>query len=217
LRRGNPFRQPWRAQGLLSLPSIAPANSGRAGRVHALWPCKKEAFTGATAKSQKALFRKWRTPGRLFLDEKSGTCRAALQAKLLRVLEDGMVTRGRFFIGGDQSRMCAVICRPSNANLQETHSSRVLLGRTFYFRLCPFTRWTAFSVTASAREDVPLLASHFFLRLFAVGKGMGQWGKNAAFLAGGRPRCAQVLRFPRGMFSRNLKNIIGGAPLIEKW
>ena len=101
--------------------------------------------------------------GTIFLDE-IGDMPLALQAKLLRVLEDGMVTP----VGlSEPVKVDVRVIAASNARLQE----RIAAGafrEGLYFRLARFT------VTApplrDRLEDVPLLAFHF-LRLFAA-----EWG-----------------------------------------
>jgi DNA-binding NtrC family response regulator len=122
----------------------------------------KGAFTGAT-ENRKGFFELAST-GTIFLDE-IGDMPTPLQAKLLRVLEDAMVTP----VGLSEAVKVDVrVIAASNAKLPE----RIAAGafrEDLYFRLA---RYTVTAPPLRERvEDVPLLAFHF-LRLFAVEMGM---------------------------------------------
>ena len=122
----------------------------------------KGSFTGATA-DRKGWFE-LADGGTLFLDE-IGDMPAALQAKLLRVLEDGEVTP----VGAAQSRHVdvRVICA-TNADL----AAKIATGafrQDLYFRIARFIVQTP--PLRDRPEDVPLLAAHF-LKIFAEEMGM---------------------------------------------
>ena len=155
------------------------------------------AFTGAD--DDRIGYFEMAHAGTLFLDE-IGDMPLDLQAKLLRVLEDGEVRR----VGETTDRKVDVrVLAATNADLPE----RIQGGRfrqDLYFRLARFT------VTApplrERREDIPLLAQHF-LQLFA-----GEMGRTPPPLS---PQVLESLSeydFPGNV--RELKNIIERA-LIE--
>ena len=112
----------------------------------------KGAFTGATA-DVKGCFD-MADKGTLFLDE-IGDMPTALQTKLLRVLEDGVVIPVGKSVGHHVDvRVVAV----TNANLQE----KVASGRfrsDLYYRLAGFT--ICVPPLRDRPEDIPLLATHF--------------------------------------------------------
>ena len=110
------------------------------------------AFTGATA-DRKGFFELAHR-GTLFLDE-IGDMPAALQAKLLRALEDGCVTP----VGASTERTVDVrVIAATNADLE----ARIAAG-TFradlYFRLARTT--LRLPPLRERREDIALLAAHF--------------------------------------------------------
>ncbi len=122
----------------------------------------KGAFTGATA-DRKGYFE-LADGGTLFLDE-IGDMPAALQAKLLRVLEDGMVTP----VGSTQPRSVDVrVVSATNADLNAKIGSGDF-RRDLYFRLARYSVETP--PLRSRPEDLPSLAAHF-LKLFATEMGM---------------------------------------------
>jgi DNA-binding NtrC family response regulator len=157
----------------------------------------KGAFTGATA-DRKGCFE-LANGGTLFLDE-IGDMPAALQVKLLRVLEDGCITP----VGSSSStRVNVRIIAATNADLDR----RIADGsfrQDLYFRLA---RYTVTTPPLRARiDDVPLLATHF-LRIFAAEMGL----KEPHF----SPQAVVSLKhydFPGNV--RELKNIMERA-LIE--
>lgn len=118
----------------------------------------KGAFTGATA-DRKGYFE-LAYGGTLFLDE-IGDMPAALQVKLLRVLEDGVVTP----VGGSEPRRVDVrIVAATNADLE----ARIADGsfrQDLYFRLARFQVGT--TPLRERVEDVPPLAAHFLQRFAA--------------------------------------------------
>ena len=155
------------------------------------------AFTGAEA-DQIGYFQ-MAHEGTLFLDE-IGEMSLDLQAKLLRLLEDGEVRR----IGAKEGRKLDVrILAATNVDLPQ-RMERGTFRRDLYFRLARFT------VTApplqQRKEDIPLLAQHF-LHLFAGEMGCEPVALNAAVL-----EALKAYSFPGNV--RELKNIIERA-LIE--
>jgi len=163
----------------------------------ALFGHARGAFTGATA-SHRGYFQMANT-GTIFLDE-IGDMPLALQAKLLRVLEDAMVTP----VGSsDAVKVDVRVIAASNARLEE----RIAAGafrEDLYFRLARFT--VATSPLRDRIEDVPLLAFHF-LRMFAA-----EMGIKAPLLSQEALDALKAYHYPGNV--RELKNIIECA-LIE--
>jgi DNA-binding NtrC family response regulator len=157
----------------------------------------KGAFTGAVA-DRKGCFE-LADGGTLFLDE-IGDMPAELQAKLLRVLEDGEVTP----VGASRSwRVDVRVVAATNADFDD----RIAAGafrQDLYFRLARYT--IEMPSLRERAEDVPLLAAHF-LGVFADEMGMPRPELTA-------PALAQLVghTFPGNV--RELKNIIERA-LIE--
>jgi len=149
------------------------------------------AFTGATA-DRKGLFE-LADGGTLFLDE-IGDMPPLLQAKLLRVLEDGCVTP----VGATRSKQVRVrIVAATNADLQE----RVEDGRfrqDLYFRLAGYV--VNVPPLRDRREDIPLLAAHF-LGVFTKEMGLPAPALTAAALVK-----LKAHGFPGNV--RELKNVI---------
>ncbi|MGH7649536.1 MAG: sigma-54-dependent transcriptional regulator [Gemmatimonadaceae bacterium] len=112
----------------------------------------KGSFTGAIA--DRAGKFEQADGGTLFLDE-VGDMSLSAQAKVLRVLEDGVVTR----IGGSKATGVDVrVIAATNKNLEtEIHENR--FREDLYYRL----NVVPISVPAlrERREDIPLLVSHF--------------------------------------------------------
>jgi DNA-binding NtrC family response regulator len=157
----------------------------------------KGAFTGATTR-HRGYFQLAST-GTIFLDE-IGDMPLGLQAKLLRVLEDAMVTP----VGSSEAIKVDVrVIAASNARLNE----RIAAGtfrEDLYFRLARFT--VNVPPLRDRVEDVPLLAFHF-LRLFAA-----EMGIKAPLLTQEALDALIAYDFPGNI--RELKNIIERA-LIE--
>lgn len=157
----------------------------------------KGAFTGATT-DRKGCFG-MADGGTLFLDE-IGDMPAALQVKLLRVLEDGMVTP----VGGSEPKRVNVrVIAATNANLH----ARIADGsfrQDLYFRLARYTISTA--PLRERIEDVPTLAAHF-LRSFAA-----EMGRQAPLISEEAIAALKRYSFPGNI--RELKNVIERA-IIE--
>ena len=151
----------------------------------------KGAFTGANT-SRKGYFE-LASGGTLFLDEIEDMP-IELQAKFLRVIEDGCVMP----VGGTSEKHVDVrIIAATNQNLQEKIAQNS-------FRKDLFFRLTRFTVTVpplrERKEDIPLLVNHF-LKMFATEMGIEHPTIN--------PEAMKALRayhFPGNV--RELKNII---------
>ncbi len=112
----------------------------------------KGAFTGASA-DRKGYFE-LAHGGTLFLDE-IGDMPAALQAKLLRVLEDGRITP----LGGSTERQVDVrVVAATNAHL-EAKIAAGAFRQDLYFRLARSV--VRVPPLRERPEDIPLLAAHF--------------------------------------------------------
>jgi DNA-binding NtrC family response regulator len=157
----------------------------------------KGAFTGAVA-DRKGCFE-LADGGTLFLDE-IGDMPSALQAKLLRVLEDGEIMP----VGASRSKRVDVrVVAATNADFDE----RIAAGtfrQDLYFRLARYT--IEMPSLRDRAEDVPLLAAHF-LGVFA-----GEMGMPRPELTGAALAQLTGYAFPGNV--RELKNIIERA-LIE--
>jgi DNA-binding NtrC family response regulator len=155
------------------------------------------AFTGATM-DRRGCFE-MAHGGTLFLDE-IGDMPVSLQAKLLRVLEDGLVTP----LGATKAKAVDVrVVSATNADL----TGRIADGsfrEDLFFRLAQFT--VHIPPLRDRREDIPLLASHF-LNLFATEMGLAPPRIDAESLA-----ILAEHDFPGNI--RELKNVIERA-LIE--
>jgi DNA-binding NtrC family response regulator len=156
----------------------------------------KGAFTGANV-DQKGYFE-MAHQGTLFLDE-IGEMPAGLQAKLLRVLEDGQIWR----IGAWRSKRVEVrVIAATNADLRQRIDTGAF-RQDLYFRLAHFA--IAVPPLRERREDIPLLARHF-LKLFAA-----EMGREPPPLSAEVAECLQTYGFPGNV--RELKNIIERALL----
>ena len=161
------------------------------------------AFTGATA-DRKGWFE-LADGGTLFLDE-IGDMPAALQAKLLRVLEDGEITP----VGAQQAKRVDVrVLTATNADLPV----KIAAGefrQDLYFRLARYVVETP--PLRERREDIPPLAAHF-LQMFA-----SEMGLTPPALAPDALALLAAHPFPGNV--RELKNVIeraligsGGGPI----
>lgn len=155
------------------------------------------AFSGATA-DHKGYFEQAHQ-GTLFLDE-IGDMPLSLQVKLLRVLEDGVITP----VGSTQPRKVEVrVLAGTNADLQ----SDIAAGkfrRDLFYRLARFT--IQVPPLRERKGDIPLLVDHFLNRLVA------EMGMSKPIL---RPDALKVLidyDYPGNI--RELKNFVERA-LIE--
>jgi DNA-binding NtrC family response regulator len=151
----------------------------------------KGSFTGATADC-KGCFE-LADGGTLFLDE-IGDMPAALQVKLLRVLEDGLVLR----VGAaEPCKVDVRVIAATNADL----TARIAAGafrQDLFFRLARYTIQTP--ALRERLDDVPLLAAHF-LKVFAAELSHPSPGLSRAAAA-----ALQGYDFPGNI--RELKNII---------
>jgi DNA-binding NtrC family response regulator len=158
----------------------------------------KGAFTGAIA-DRKGYFE-LADGGSLFLDE-IGDMPLALQAKLLRVLEDGCVTP----VGAAKEKQVDVrVIAATNANLQ-TKIAAGAFRQDLFFRLARFL--VAVPPLRERREDIPLLAEHF-LNLFSL-----EMGIKAPRLSGDALKKLEAYDFPGNV--RELKNIIERALILS--
>jgi DNA-binding NtrC family response regulator len=161
------------------------------------------AFTGATV-DRKGYFE-MAHGGTLFLDE-IGDMPASLQAKLLRVLEDGRVTP----LGSSRERQVDIrVVAATNADLQMQIEASAF-RQDLYFRLAQYTVFVP--PLRERRDDIALLARHF-LKHFAAEMGMAPPSLDAAAL-----RVLEAYPFPGNV--RELKNVIersliesGGLPV----
>jgi DNA-binding NtrC family response regulator len=158
----------------------------------------KGSFTGANA-DRKGHFE-LADGGTLFLDE-IGDMPAGLQAKLLRVLEDGVIHP----VGAAHSRHVDVrVLAATNADLQQ----KIAAGefrQDLYFRLARYTVETP--PLRERREDLPLLAAHF-LEVFATEMGIAAPSLH--------PETLQLLQshpFPGNV--RELKNVVERALILS--
>lgn len=158
----------------------------------------KGAFTGAST-DRKGWFE-MADGGTLFLDE-IGDMPAALQAKLLRVLEDGQITP----IGAATARHVDVrVLGATNADLMDG----IAAGRfrqDLYFRLARFVVTTP--PLRDRREDLPSLANHF-LALFA-----GEMGLTPPALSSAALAALVAHPFPGNV--RELKNVMERALILS--
>ena len=157
----------------------------------------KGAFTGAEA-DREGYFQ-MAHEGTLFLDE-IGEMPLDLQAKLLRVLEDGEVWR----IGEKKGRKVDVrVLAATNQDLQRKIRDGSF-RQDLYFRIARFTVMAP--PLRERREDIPLLAQHF-LDLFAAEMGCDIPGLSADVI-----EMLKAYDFPGNV--RELKNIVERA-IIE--
>jgi DNA-binding NtrC family response regulator len=159
----------------------------------------KGAFTSADA--DRAGYFEMAHEGTLFLDE-LGEMPLELQAKLLRVLEDGQIWR----VGARQGHQVDVrVVAATNADLQR-RIQETAFRQDLYFRIARFT------VTApplrQRREDIPLLTRHF-LQILAA-----EMGREAPDLSPQTLAKLQDYPFPGNV--RELKNVVERALLESR-
>jgi transcriptional regulator with PAS, ATPase and Fis domain len=115
------------------------------------------AFTGARKRGRVSLFER-ADKGTLFLDELTDLSLSA-QAALLRVLEDGLVTRvGGTHIVPVDVRIFGAANKPLEDLVEEG-----LFRRDLYYRLCVIPLWIP--PLRERRQDIALLAQHFLVKL----------------------------------------------------
>lgn len=152
---------------------------------------KRGAFTGAVS-DQKGYFEQ-ADNGTLFLDE-IGDLPLPLQAKLLRVLEDGVVTP----VGGTNSKpVNARIIAATNAELESAVAKKTFRN-DLYFRLARYTIQSA--PLRERREDIPLLVHHFLNKLAA------EIGMTPSDITDAAMKALSEYEFPGNI--RELKNMI---------
>ena len=155
----------------------------------------KGAFTGASA-DRKGYFE-LAHGGTLFLDE-IGDMPAALQAKLLRVLEDGRITP----LGGSSERQVDVrVVAATNAHL-EVKIAAGAFRQDLYFRLARSV--VRVPPLRERPEDIPLLAAHFIAHFSS------EMGLPAAPLIGADALAALAAHAWPGNV-RELRNVIESA------
>ena len=156
-------------------------------------------FTGAT--QDRVGHFEMAHEGTLFLDE-MGDMPADLQAKLLRVLEDGEVQR----VGAASGRKVDVrVVAATNADLE----ARIRDGRfrrDLFFRIARFT--VQVPPLRERRQDIALLAEHF-LRLFAR-----EMGRDAEPLSAAVVAALESYSYPGNV--RELKNIVERALMTSR-
>ena len=157
------------------------------------------AFTGAQA--DRAGFFEMAHEGTLFLDE-IGEMPQELQAKLLRVLEDGQVWR----VGDQQGLTVDVrVLAATNLDLERSVEAKTF-RQDLYFRLARFTIRVA--ALRDHAEDIPLLVEHF-LRLFAA-----EMAREPPALTPDALELLQQHSYPGNV--RELKNIIERALIMSR-
>ncbi|MDB6052550.1 MAG: Fis family transcriptional regulator [Verrucomicrobiales bacterium] len=151
----------------------------------------KGAFTGATS-DRKGCFG-MADGGTLCLDE-IGDMPVGLQVKLLRVLEDGLVTP----VGASEPIKVDVrVIAATNADL-DSRISKGSFREDLYFRLARYTIQT--TPLRERTEDVPLLAAHF------LGGFAAEMGRRPPGISAEAIRALKAYRFPGNI--REMKNIM---------
>ncbi len=158
---------------------------------------KRGAFTGATTDCPG--YFEQAHQGTLFLDE-IGEMPPALQVKLLRVIENGALTR----VGDTMERRvtCRIVAVTNADLLAEIETGR--FRKDLYYRLAGFT--IEVPPLRERKQDIPLLVDHF-LDLLAMEMGIPKPGVHPAVL-----NDLEAYDFPGNI--RELKNMIEAA-LIE--
>jgi len=158
----------------------------------------KGAFTGAN--SDRKGFFELANGGTLFLDE-IGDMPAGLQAKLLRVLEDGVVRP----VGGNREIKTDVrVLSATHVDLP-AKISRGEFREDLYYRLARFR--VRVPPLRERQADLPLLARHF-LHLFAT-----EMGQKAPAITDAALAALQQYNFPGNI--RELKNLLERALIFS--
>jgi DNA-binding NtrC family response regulator len=159
----------------------------------------KGAFTGAT-QDKVGLFE-YASGGVVFLDE-IGDMPLAMQAKLLRVLQEGEVRR----VGSPQAKRVDVhIVAATNRELKSLVTERQF-REDLYYRLSMVE--IRLPRLAERRDDVPLLLRHFMQKFSA------QFGKP---MRGFTPRAqAALARYPWPGNVREMENAVGHACMLAR-
>jgi len=157
------------------------------------------AFTGAN-KDRKGCFE-LADGGTLFLDE-IGDMPLLLQAKLLRVMEDGCIVP----VGGTHEKHVDVRILAATNQALRANVAEGTFRNDLYFRLAQFC--VNAPPLRERKEDIPLLTEHF-LSMFATEMGMPH---QAFTLSPEAKEALEAYHFPGNV--RELKNIIEHALLI---
>ena len=159
----------------------------------------KGAYTGAT--SDRIGFFEQADGGTLFLDE-IGDMPIGLQAKLLRVLEDGLVTP----LGSSRARQVNVrVVAATNADMQQDVQSGDF-RQDLYFRLAGYV--LALPPLRERASDIPLLVSHFLNQLGE------QMGRDSCTILPKAIQAIQNYHFPGNV--RELRNLIEFALIASR-
>ncbi len=160
---------------------------------------EKGAFTGAIA-SRPGCFEQAHK-GTLFLDEIT-EMPAALQPKLLRVLEGGTLRR----VGGREDRVFDVRVLAASNRDPEDAVERGMLRRDLYYRLNVFT--LALPPLRERGGDLPLLAQHF-IRVFNA-----KHGSHVKGFAGGALERLAAYPWPGNV--RELRNVVERGVILAR-
>ena len=161
---------------------------------------EKGAFTGAL--TRKVGRFELANRGTLFLDE-VGDLPLELQAKLLRVLQDGEFER----VGGTQTLKVDVrLIAATNRDLERAVSEERFRA-DLYYRLNVFP--IVIPPLRERQQDIPRLARHFAM-LYA-----SKMGKNVGTAERGRPGAAGRLRLARERARAAERHRAGGHPLAQ--
>jgi two-component system response regulator HydG len=157
------------------------------------------AFTGAD-RLRKGKFE-YANGGTLFLDE-VGDMPLTLQAKLLRVLEDGQVFR----IGGNEAIKVNVrVLSATNRDLEQAVAQGAF-RRDLYYRLKVVT--VKLPPLRERKEDIPLLAAHFLKECSQ------KHGKTVTGIAAEVRRALVAYDWPGNI--RQLKNLIDSMVVLDR-
>jgi DNA-binding NtrC family response regulator len=158
----------------------------------------KGAFTGASG-DRKGFFE-LASGGTLFLDE-IGDMPSGLQAKLLRVLEDGVVRP----LGGNREIKTSVrVLAATHVDLAKKIDSGQF-REDLYYRLARFR--VLVPPLRERRDDIPLMAHHF-LQLFAT-----EMGQKAPAISAAAMVALQAYAYPGNI--RELKNLLERALIFS--